>query len=54
MNKDTYIKTILRGRLNNKITGIWMADDSVCSSTHHDESSYSKPVQRNAGKSATG
>jgi len=30
-----------------------VADDSICSSTHHD-SSDSMPVQRNAGKLATG
>jgi len=35
----------------NKITvyGIWMADDTICSSSHHDFSD-SMPVQRNAGK----
>jgi len=35
----------------NKITvsGNWVAEDSIYSSTHHD-SSDSMPVQRNAGK----
>jgi len=43
------------GRLNNKITvyGIWVADDSICSSTHYD-SIDSMPVQRNDVKLATG
>jgi len=49
--KSSFKKKISNGikTFASELFSIWMADDSICSSTYHD--SDSMPVQRNARKS---